>query len=353
MQARSQGLSVEDAAAGVARPAKPKRADGGRRFSCGCHHTGYQNSPSGGSSSARLGRPSNVRAGRIIGVIGVARGGKTTPIEGGLRIGLGERGLDEGPASNRLSALAILAALGGPPGGRSTRPPRHRGSSSDSAGHRGTSEKRCSGGTSGGSSRSRSLSRSRDGHKGSSSCSHGLSGGMSCVRISLGSLNISRKDPSVNNAAQDSRSRGSLSRLIDGTTESSARRGRGSANPGIDLGCSIRHVGIGADCSLGLGRGGSEGRGKSKPPLRRALTLPPARTRRGMHRRRTGPISAPRGHPGAELMADGLGGVRGMPTRDHAAIAAVRYVRGDPWCWGLRQERGRQLQQGAWSSPPN
>ena len=44
-----------------------------------------------------------------------------------------------------------------------------------------------------------------------------------------------------------------------------------------------------------------------------------------MHRRRTGPISAPRGRPGAELMADGLGGVGGMPTRDHAGIAAVKY----------------------------
>ena len=150
-----------------------------------------------------------------------------------------------------------------------TRQPRHRGSRSDTAGHRGPSDKRRRVGPSKGNRRSRGLSRSSGGSGGSGSRNRGLSGGLSGVRISPGGLNISRKAPSVNNAAQDSRSRGSRdSRLIDGATEPRTRRGGRSAYPGIDLGCSIRHVIIGADCSLGLSRSGSEGRGKGGPPLR-------------------------------------------------------------------------------------
>ena len=75
----SQGLAVEDGAAGVARPAKPKRAIGGRRISCGRHNAGYQDSPRGGSSIARLGCPSNVGAGRVV-VPRIALGGKPSPV---------------------------------------------------------------------------------------------------------------------------------------------------------------------------------------------------------------------------------------------------------------------------------
>ena len=58
LQARSQGFGVEDAAAGVARPARPRKK-GGRRHSCGCHHASHQGGPRGGSS-AHLDRPSDV-----------------------------------------------------------------------------------------------------------------------------------------------------------------------------------------------------------------------------------------------------------------------------------------------------
>ena len=274
LQARSQGLSVEDAAAGVARPKRPEWADGGKRLPCGRHHTGYQGSPSSGSSSARLGRPSDVRAGRNLGVVGVARGGKTTPIQGCTCIGLGERGLDEGPASNRLVALAVLAvlaALRAPPGGRNTGQPRHRGSCGDTAAHRGTSERRRRVGPSRGNRRSRGLSRNSGGARGSGSRNRGLSGGLSGVRISPGGLglNISRRASSINDAAQDGCSRGSRdSRLIDGITEPGTRHRGRSAYPGIDPGCGNRHVIISADRSLGLSRSGSEGSCKGDPPLR-------------------------------------------------------------------------------------
>ena len=166
-------------------------------------------------------------------------GGKTTPIEGSPRVGSGERGLDQGPASDRLAALAVLAALGGPPGGRSTRPPRRRDSSSASAGQSGTSGKSRSGDLSGDISSSRSLSRSRVGRRGSSSRSRGLSGSLSGGSISLCGPNRSRKAPSLNNAAQDSRSRDS--RLIGDVTETGdILRGSSNAGPGIVLRLSAR-----------------------------------------------------------------------------------------------------------------
>ena len=88
LQARSQGLAVEDGAAGVAWPGRPRRAVGGRRIPCGCHKAGYQGSPRGGSSSARPGRPSQVRAGGI--AISRALGGRTLPDVGSPRVRLGE-----------------------------------------------------------------------------------------------------------------------------------------------------------------------------------------------------------------------------------------------------------------------
>ena len=141
LQPRSQGLAVKDGAAGVARPAKPRRADGSKRVPCGCNHSGDQGSPSGGSISARLHRPSNVGAGRITGVPRVARGGKASPIESGPGVGLSESRLDEGPASLQLVPLALIApfaALGGPAGGRSTRGLRHRKGCGVARAHRST-----------------------------------------------------------------------------------------------------------------------------------------------------------------------------------------------------------------------
>ena len=88
LQARSQGLATKDGAAGVAWPRKPRRAAGGRRIPCGCHNAGYQGSPRGGSSSARPGRSSQVRAGGI--AISRALGGRTLPDVGNPRVRLGE-----------------------------------------------------------------------------------------------------------------------------------------------------------------------------------------------------------------------------------------------------------------------
>ena len=109
LQARSQGLAVEDGAAGVARPAKHRCAVGGRRISCGRRHTGYQGSPCSGSSIARLGCPSKVGAGKIV-VPGKTLGGKTSPVEGVPHVGLGECRFDETPASPDLALRATLAA---------------------------------------------------------------------------------------------------------------------------------------------------------------------------------------------------------------------------------------------------
>ena len=90
LQTRSQGLTVEDGAAGDARPARPRRANRGRRISWlqSCNHSDDEGSPSGGSSSARPRRASNVGAGRVLGISGVTWGDQASPLKGGPRVGL-------------------------------------------------------------------------------------------------------------------------------------------------------------------------------------------------------------------------------------------------------------------------
>ena len=114
LQARSQRLGVKDAAAGVARPARPRKS-GGRRDSRGCHHAGHQGGPRSGSS-ARLGRPSE---GIVVLDVPVMAGDRpSTSIGGGPHVGVGERRLEEGPAGSNLASNALIAAHGGTARGR-------------------------------------------------------------------------------------------------------------------------------------------------------------------------------------------------------------------------------------------
>ena len=117
-------LAVEDGAACVAWPGWPRRAVRGRRTPCGCHNAGYQGSPRGGSSSARPGRPSQVRAGGI--AISRALGGRTMPDVGRHSVRLGEQRLDEAPAGIHLASGSTFSTHGGPTGGRTTPGPRYR-----------------------------------------------------------------------------------------------------------------------------------------------------------------------------------------------------------------------------------
>ena len=113
-QAHGQGLSVEDAAAGVARPARPRKIGGGRAIR-GCHHAGHQGGPRSGSS-ARLGRPSE---GVVVLDVPVMAGDRpSTSIGGGPHVGAGERRLEEGPAGSNLASTALIAAHGGTARGR-------------------------------------------------------------------------------------------------------------------------------------------------------------------------------------------------------------------------------------------
>ena len=109
-QAHGQGLSVEDAAAGVARPARPRKIGGGRAIR-GCHHAGHQGGPRSGSS-ARLGRPAQ---GIIL--LGVLIGAWDSTRTGPGR----ERRLEEVAAGSDLASAAIIAARGGTAGGRGLR----------------------------------------------------------------------------------------------------------------------------------------------------------------------------------------------------------------------------------------
>ena len=107
LQARSQGLSVEDAAAGVARAARPGKIGGGRTVS-GCHHAGHQGGPRSGSS-ARLGRPSE---GIVVPGVSIGAGDRPRTGPGG------ERRLEEGAAGSNLAYAALIAARGGTASGR-------------------------------------------------------------------------------------------------------------------------------------------------------------------------------------------------------------------------------------------
>ena len=90
LQPRSQRLAPEDGAAGVAWPGWPRRAFGGRRSPCGCHHAGHKGSPRAGSSGARPGCPSQVGAGRVLGVASPGPlGGRSRPSLIGVRTLLG------------------------------------------------------------------------------------------------------------------------------------------------------------------------------------------------------------------------------------------------------------------------
>ena len=106
-QAHGQGLSVEDAAAGVARPDRPRKIGGGRAIR-GCHHAGHQGGPRSGSS-ARLGRPS-----KGIVVLGVSIGAGDRPRTGPG----GERRLEEVATGSDFASAALIAAHGGTASGR-------------------------------------------------------------------------------------------------------------------------------------------------------------------------------------------------------------------------------------------
>ena len=107
-QSHGQGLSVEDAAAGVARPARHRKI--WRRRASGSS-AGHQGGPRSGSS-ARLGRPS-----QGIFVLGVPIGAGDSPRTGPGR----ERRLEEVAAGSDLTSAAIIAARGGTARGRGWR----------------------------------------------------------------------------------------------------------------------------------------------------------------------------------------------------------------------------------------
>ena len=104
-QAHGQGLSVEDAATGVARPARPRKI---RRRRASGSSAGHQGGPRSGSS-ARLGRPSQ---GIIL--LGVLIGAGDSTRTGPGR----ERRLKEVAAGSNLASAAIIAAHGGTASGR-------------------------------------------------------------------------------------------------------------------------------------------------------------------------------------------------------------------------------------------
>ena len=107
-QSHGQGLSVEDAAAGVARPARHRKI--WRRRASGSS-AGHQGGPRSGSS-ARLGCPS-----QDVILLGVPIGAGDSTSAGPRR----ERRPKKGSAGSNLAHIAIIAARVGTAGGRGLR----------------------------------------------------------------------------------------------------------------------------------------------------------------------------------------------------------------------------------------